>query len=67
MLQHPMLGIALAVVGLIVNQYAYLHDLIADKHEGAIIMGTQSFLLAVVGLVILIAGLVIMQRARSAS
>jgi hypothetical protein len=57
------LGILLLVLGLLVNQYGFMHDLIWDKHEGAIYLGLRSYTLIVAGLVSMIVGYVLVWRA----
>ncbi len=39
MLKDKRLGLALIINGVLANNYVYLHDLILDKHEGAILLG----------------------------
>ncbi len=41
MLKDKRLGLALIIVGVLANNYVYLHDLILDKHEGAILLGLR--------------------------
>ncbi len=41
MLKDKRLGLALIIVGVLANNYVYLHDLILDKHEGAILLGPR--------------------------
>lgn len=44
------LGLLLLVVGVVLSQYGYLHDLIWQKHAGVIYMGPRSYVLVVAGL-----------------
>ena len=61
--QKKMLGYALVVVGVLANNYVYVHDLVLDKHDGAIILGWQSVVAIVVTLVVVAVGLIMTWRA----
>ena len=39
MLKDKRLGLVLIIIGVLANNYVYLHDLILDKHEGLINLG----------------------------
>ena len=59
-------GIALVVVGVILNNIAYLMDLIrGDVGPGMIYLGSNGIIGVLVGIVLIVAGLVVMARARS--
>lgn len=51
------IGLILVVVGIALSNYGFFHDLIWDKHDGAIYMGLRSYLTVGAGLVVLIAGI----------
>ncbi len=63
--RKKMLGYALVVVGVLANNYVYVHDLVMDKHDGAIILGWQSVVAIVVTLVVVAVGLILAWRAEA--
>ena len=65
MLKDKRLGLALIIVGVLANNYVYLHDLILDKHEGAILLGWISGIGVIVTLVVIAIGVVILLRAQA--
>ncbi len=62
MLKDKRLGLALIIVGVLANNYVYLHDLILDKHEGAILLGPRGWIGMVVTLIVIAGGVVILLR-----
>jgi hypothetical protein len=56
-------GVLLLVVGVVLSQYGYLHDLIWQTHDGAIYMGPRSYLLVVAGLAAVFWGCSLLWRA----
>ena len=65
MLKDKRMGLALIIVGVLANNYVYLHDLIRDKHEGAILLGWIGGVGVIVTLVVIAIGVVILQRAQA--
>ena len=63
--QKKTLGYALVVVGVLANNYVYVHDLVTDKHDGTIILGWQSVAAIVVTLVVVAVGLIVAWRAEA--
>ncbi len=63
--RKKMLGYALIVIGVLANNYVYVHDLVMDKHDGAIILGWQSVVAIVVTLVVVAVGLIVAWRAEA--
>ena len=63
--RKKMLGYALVVIGVLANNYVYLHDLVTDKHDGAIILGWQAVVAIVLTLVVVAVGLVVAWRAKA--
>ncbi len=61
--RKKMLGYALIVIGVLANNYVYLHDLVIYKHDGTIILGWQSWVAIVLTLVVVAVGLVVAWRA----
>ena len=53
-----MLGWALVIIGVLANNYVYLHDLVFDKHDGAILLGWQAAVAIILTLVVVAVGLV---------
>ena len=62
MTRRMQLGVALIVAGVLANNYIFFHDLIFDKHAGAIYLGWRSYLALVVALAAVAAGLVMLLR-----
>lgn len=50
------LGLTLVVLGLLMVNYAYLHDILWAKHQGFIVMGIKSYLFAICGTIVVLAG-----------
>ncbi len=65
MLKDKRLGLALIIVGVLANNYVYLHDLILDKHEGAILLGQRGWIGIVVALIVIAIGMVILLRSQA--
>ncbi len=56
-------GVALIVVGVVANNYIYFHDLVFDKHQGAILLGWWSFTGIIICLAVIAVGAVMVVRA----
>ncbi len=65
MLKDKRLGLALIIIGVLANNYVYLHDLILDKHEGAILLGPRGWIGIVVTLIVIAIGMVILLRSQA--
>ncbi len=65
MFEDKRLGLALIIIGVLANNYVYLHDLILDKHEGAILLGPTGWIGIVVTLIVIAGGLVILLRSQA--
>ena len=65
MLEDKRLGLALIIIGVLANNYVYLHDLILDKHEGAILLGQRGWIGIVVALIVIAGGVVILLRSQA--
>ncbi len=65
MLKDKKLGLALIIVGVLANNYVYLHDVIFDKYDGAINLHSRGWMGIVVTLIVIAGGLVIVRRSRS--
>ena len=63
--QKKMWGCALVVVGVLANNYVYVHDLVLDKHDGLILLGWQSVVAIVVTLIVVAVGLIMAWRAEA--
>ncbi|MBT3369579.1 MAG: hypothetical protein HOA08_17995 [Rhodospirillaceae bacterium] len=57
---NPKTGLLLALVGILVGHYVYLHDLLSG--DTLIMMGPASWTVAVVALVVALAGLWLLVR-----
>ena len=61
MLKNQALALCLVAGGLAANNYVYLHDLVMRRFpDGAIHLGTASFIAIGVSLAVIIAGLVLL-------
>ena len=67
MLKDKRVGLKLIIVGVLANNYVYLHDLILDKHEGAILLGQRGWIGIVVALIVIADGVVIVLRSQASS
>ncbi len=65
MLKDKRLGLALIIVGVLANNYVYLHDLILNKYEGAIYLHSRGWIGIVVTLIVVVSGVVILLRSQS--
>ncbi len=65
MLQDKRLGPALIIIGVLANNYVYLHDLIFDKHEGVIRLGPSAWFGIVATLIVIAAGVAILLRSQA--
>ena len=64
MLANRTLGLVLVIVGVLANNYVYLHDIILDKHAGAINLGWPSWLGIGVTLLVVAFGIFIVVRSQ---
>jgi hypothetical protein len=62
MARNRIIGIALVVIGVLFNNYVYLHDLITDQHDGFIGVGLKSLIGIGVSWLAVAAGLVLLLR-----
>ncbi len=62
MTRRAQLAVALIAAGLLANNYIFFHDLIFDKHAGAIYLGWKSYVGLAVTLGVIAAGLVMLLR-----
>lgn len=62
-MRNQALGLALAIFGILANNYIFLHDLIWDRHDGAIHMGAPSLIAAGMAVAVTIAGILLIARA----
>ncbi len=56
------IAFAMVFVGVIVNNYTYLHDVFADKHDGYIDLGTKSYIVAAITFAAVIVGSAILLK-----
>jgi hypothetical protein len=49
-------AIAAIVVGVLANNYIYLHDLIMQKHDGLIDLGTKSTIGIAIAVIVILVG-----------
>lgn len=62
-MRNQALGLGLAIFGILANNYIFLHDLIWDRHDGAIYMGAPSLIAAGMAVAVTIAGILLVARA----
>lgn len=62
-MRNQAFGLALAIFGILANNYIYLHDLIWNRHDGAIHMGGPSLIAAGMAFAVTIAGILLIARA----
>ena len=67
MLKDKRFGLKLIIAGVLLNNYVYLHDLILDKHEGAILLGPGEWIMIVLTLIVIADGVVIVLRSQASS
>ncbi len=65
MLKNKKLGLVLIIIGVLANNYVYLHDLILDKHEGLINLGPRGWIGIVVTGIVIAIGMVILLRSQA--
>ncbi len=65
MLEDKRLGLALIIIGVLANNYVYLHDFILDRYEGAILLGPNGWTGIVVTLIVIAGGVVILLRSQA--
>ena len=68
MFENKRLGAALIIIGVLANNYVYLHDLIFGKYEefeGAIVLGSLAAVLIIATLVVTALGLMIVMRSHA--
>ncbi len=65
MLKDKRLELALIIVGVLANNYVYLHYLILDKQEGAILLGLRGWIGIVVTLIVIAGGVVVLLRSQA--
>lgn len=66
MAKNRSLGIVLIILGVLVNNYAYVTDIVGNSHEGLIYMGARGIAAAVLGLLAIALGVVSLMRATNA-
>ncbi len=59
------LGWALVVLGVLANNYVYLHDLVTDNHDGAIFLGWRAAIAIILTLIVVAVGLALAWRAEA--
>ena len=62
MIKHQALAVGLIVVGVLANNYIYLHDILWAKHFGAIFLGRASMIAVGASLIPIVAGLFLILR-----
>jgi uncharacterized membrane protein len=63
MAKNRSLGVVLIILGVLVNNYAYVTDIVGNSHEGLIYMGPRGIAAAVFGLLSIALGVVALIRA----
>lgn len=63
MAKNRSLGVVLIILGVLVNNYAYVTDIVGNSHEGLVYMGTRGIAAAVLGILAIALGVVSLLRA----
>ncbi len=63
MLEDKRLGLALIIIGVLANNYVYLHDLVVGMD--AILLGPDAWIGIVVTLIVIATGMVILLRSQA--
>lgn len=63
MTKNRSLGVVLIILGVLVNNYAYVTDIVGNSHEGLIYMGSKGIVAALLGLLSIALGVVALIRA----
>lgn len=63
MAKNRSLGLVLIILGVLVNNYAYVTDIVGNSHEGLIYMGSKGVIAALLGLLSIALGVVLLMRA----
>lgn len=59
------LGVLLIILGVLVNNYAYVTDIVGNTHEGLIYVGWKGMVAAALGLIAIFLGTVSILRANN--
>ena len=62
MAKNRSLGVVLIILGVVVNNYAYVTDIVGNSHEGLIYMGSRGITAAVLGRLAIAVGVVALLR-----
>ena len=62
MFKNRTLGLVLIIIGILANNYVYLHDLVVGRPQDMILLGFYSAIGIVVALLVALFGLVIVLR-----
>jgi hypothetical protein len=65
MFDNRKLGTALIIIGVLANNYVYLHDVVLGTHQGMIDLGWLGAIGIVITLVVTALGLIMLQRSRA--
>lgn len=57
------IGILLIILGVLINNYAYMTDIVGNTHEGLIYMGWKGIVAAALGLMAIFFGTILLLRA----
>ncbi len=63
MAKNRSLGVVLIILGVLVNNYAYVTDIVGNSHEGLIYMGSHGIIAAGLGLLSIALGVLLLIRA----
>ena len=63
--RKKMFGLVFVVIGVLANNYVYLHDIVTDGHNGAIFLGWKAATAIILTLVVIAIGLILAWRAEA--
>jgi hypothetical protein len=67
MSKNRSLGVVLIILSILVNNYAYMTDLVGNSHDGLIYMGWRGIVAAILGLLAVALGVISLLRATDKS
>jgi hypothetical protein len=56
MRRNTMWGLLLILAGVVLNNYAYLHDVVTEKHDGYVYVGSRAVVAVLVSITVIAVG-----------
>ena len=67
MLRNRTFGMLSVIAGIVVNNFAYLYDVIRGVHSGYIWLGPKGIIVAVIGVALILLGAFVLMRSEAES